>query len=250
MNLSIKTIALASAIIASSTPAMSASVADIAFVIDQSGSMNGEFSWLSSSIDTISQGISDAGITARYAVAGYERDFGANGYYADTNVYQDFTSDISVITGATSNVTTYGGSEYSYNAAVDATTGFSWSDSAASVIILITDETSPQYGDTYSEVEVGNIMNSGDFLLNVIAQERDRSHWDEAAYSTDSYLGFFDINNLRDNASDFTAQFTAAKITEIINAPAPTPVPVPAAVWLFVSGLLGLVGFQRRKASI
>jgi hypothetical protein len=30
-------------------------------------------------------------------------------------------------------------------------------------------------------------------------------------------------------------------------APAPAPVPVPAAVWLFGSGLLGLVGVARRK---
>ncbi len=27
-------------------------------------------------------------------------------------------------------------------------------------------------------------------------------------------------------------------------------VPVPAAVWLFVSGLVGLVGFARRKAHV
>ena len=29
----------------------------------------------------------------------------------------------------------------------------------------------------------------------------------------------------------------------------PTAVPVPAAVWLFCSGLLGLVGVARRKAA-
>ena len=32
--------------------------------------------------------------------------------------------------------------------------------------------------------------------------------------------------------------------------PAPNPVPVPAAVWLFGTALIGLVGFGKRKASI
>jgi hypothetical protein len=31
---------------------------------------------------------------------------------------------------------------------------------------------------------------------------------------------------------------------------APSAVPVPAAVWMFGSGLLGLVGFSRRKAAV
>lgn len=34
----------------------------------------------------------------------------------------------------------------------------------------------------------------------------------------------------------------------IFAAATPTPVPMPAAVWLFGSGLLGLIGFARRKA--
>jgi hypothetical protein len=226
---------------------MSASFADIAFVIDQSGSMDGEFNWLSSAIGTIDHGVSDAGITARYAVAGYERDFGLDGNGADRNIYQDFTSDINDITNATTNVSTYGSQENSYNAAVGATTGFSWSEEAAKVVILITDEGSPQSGDNYSEVEVGEIMTDGDYLLNVIAQSRHEDAWDEAAYSTSGYLGFFDINFLRDDPDTFTTQFTQAKVEEIINTP--SPVPVPAAMWLFGTGLLGLVGFFRNKSA-
>lgn len=48
--------------------------------------------------------------------------------------------------------------------------------------------------------------------------------------------------------------FTAAAHVQGINADpdsgwiAPNPVPVPAAVWLFGSGLLGLIGVARRKA--
>jgi hypothetical protein len=241
VRLSLKSFA-ASMLILTSPQVMSATVADVAFVVDQSGSMEGEFSWLSSSIETINQGISDAGITARYAVAGYEREFSG-----DRNIYQNFTSDIGAITNATNNVETYGGQENSYNAAVSATTGFSWNESAAKVVILITDEISPQRGDDYSETEVGNIMTDGNFLLNVIAPDQYQDRWDEAAYSTPGYLGFFDLDLLRDDPEAFTAQFTQAKVQEIINTP--SPVPLPAAVWLFGAGLLGLIGFQRKKSS-
>ncbi|MEJ2622539.1 MAG: VWA domain-containing protein [Candidatus Thiodiazotropha sp.] len=244
MKLSLKSSA-AALLILSSSSGMCASVADIAFVIDQSGSMGSEFNWLSSSIETINQRVSDAGITARYAVAGYERDFGSNG--DDRNIYQDFSSDITDITNATTDVNTYGGNEYSYNAAVDGTTGFAWSDSAVRVMILITDERSPQSGDNYSESEVGDIMSDGDFLLNVIAPSRFQENWDDAAYSTDNYLGFFDLDLLRDDPETFTTRLTEAKIEEIINQP--SPVPLPAAFWLFATGLLGLFGFKRNSRS-
>jgi hypothetical protein len=246
MKLSLKSSA-AALLMLSSSSGMCASVADIAFVIDQSGSMGGEFNWLSSSIETINQGVTDADITARYAVAGYERDFGLNGYGDGRNIYQDFTSDINDITNATTDVSTYGSRENSYNAAVDGTTGFSWSDSAVRVMILITDEQSPQSGDNYSESEVGDIMSNGDFLLNVIAPSRYQEMWDDAAYSTDDYLGFFDLDLLRDDPETFTARFTEAKVEEI--ASQPSPVPLPAAFWLFATGLLGLIGFKRNNSS-
>jgi hypothetical protein len=247
MKLSLTPIA-AVTLIFTSTNVTSADVADIAFVIDQSASMSGEFSWLSSSISTISQGVSSAGITARFAVAGYEQDFGPNGNHADTNVYQDFTSDINEIINATTDAQTYGGLEYSYNAAAAATQGFSWDDSVAKVMILITDEDAPQNGDIYTETEVGNIMADGDFLLNVIAPDSNHDQWDEAAYSTADYLGVFDLDLLRVNADLFTAQFVEAKVDEIINTP--NPVPLPAAAWLFGSGVLGLLGFQRRRKKV
>ncbi len=234
--------AAAAILLLASTSASAATVADVAFVIDQSGSMDGEFAWLSNSISTISQSIADAGITARYAVSGYESAFGT----ADSrNIYSDFSSDINNVINATTGVSTYGYREYSYDAAVAATTGFSWNSAAAKVIILITDEGSPQSGEINTETGVGAIMSDGSFLLNVIARESDNASWDDAVYSTtDGYLGFFDLDYLRTDAAGFTQDFTDAKITEIINAPA---VPIPAAVWLFGSGLMGLIGFAKKQ---
>jgi hypothetical protein len=112
-------------------------------------------------------------------------------------------------------------------------------------MILVTDEDAPQSGDNYSETEVGNTMTDGDFLLNVIAPYSNRDQWDEAAYSTSDYLGVFDLDLLRNDAELFTAQFVEAKVDEIISTP--NPVTLPAAVWLFGSGALGLLGFQRSR---
>jgi hypothetical protein len=46
------------------------------------------------------------------------------------------------------------------------------------------------------------------------------------------------------DGTPYTEQFN---VTLLGTAPTPTVVPVPAAVWLFGSGLLGLVGIARRK---
>ncbi len=58
--------------------------------------------------------------------------------------------------------------------------------------------------------------------------------------SFDSMGGFFDGDD--DNSGTMGGTWTAFSMT-------PAVVPVPAAAWLFGSGLLGLVGFARRKAA-
>ena len=46
------------------------------------------------------------------------------------------------------------------------------------------------------------------------------------------------------------AAFDGTPYTEVYNiAVTPSAIPVPAAVWLFGSGLLGLVGVARRRKS-
>ena len=231
---------VAAGMLLSSTPLFAAKAADIAFVIDQTGSMGSVWSWVSNSITAISQGMVDAGITARYAVGGYESDFGLDD---SRNVYQDFTSDITDITNITSGVSLYGSRENSYDAAVDATTGFSWDNSVAKVIILIQDERVPQ-SDVNTEASVDATMNSGSFLLNVVTYQSNYSAWDEAVFRTSTYTGLFDLSLLQSDPDAFTTALIGAKVQEIINHPT---VPVPAAVWLFGSGLVGLIGFGRRK---
>jgi len=49
--------------------------------------------------------------------------------------------------------------------------------------------------------------------------------------------------------SNFRAYSTLAAVTPPTTTPGTSPVPVPGAVWLFGSGLAGLIGMRKRKAA-
>lgn len=233
--------------------AMAASFADIAFVIDQSGSMRGEFSWLGNSINGINNTIvGDPNITGvNYGVAGYE--YNAGSAYSG-NAWQDVTSDIDAVVAEVNSVSTYGGTERGYHAADWAADNFSWTGgNYAKVMVLITDERNDyranySYAGLTGEAALAQKMADESILLNVITFQGYYQYWDDAAFvnPANNFAGLFDLNYLRNDAAGFTADFTAAKLAEIIVVDPPNVVPEPSTFVLLGGGLVGLA-FARRK---
>lgn len=237
------------------TPVMAASFADIAFVVDQSGSMSNEFAWLGSSIAGIDNAITaDANISdVNYGVAGYEHYAGNDPLAPSSSVWQDISNDVSAVTAAVTGTQLYGGTERGYHAADWAADNFSWTGgSYAKVMVLITDEpndyrASYAYDGLFGEAAIAKKMADESILLNVITFQSYFQYWDSVVFQNPStgFLGNFDLTFLKDDPTAFTADFTAAKLAEIIIVKPPV-VPEPATILLLGSGLIGLA-FARRK---
>jgi hypothetical protein len=267
-----RTISIVSAAVLGAAMSINASAVpvDIAFVVDQSGSMSAEFNWIPTvmtEIDTALGGYSQVTST-RYGVAGYER---LTGTQNARNAYNDLTSDISAVSGEVSSSSLYGAVEKGYDAANWARTGFSWDNNAVKIMILLTDEAAdqgsviPDVGQGSDEANLGKILDDENFLLNVVTGTRYYSQWDEAVFDQNTtYKGLFDINTLRTNATQFTNDFVNAKVAEIVSqipvtppapqdptTPAPPPpvstVSEPGTVFLFGLGLTGLGFFRSRQ---
>lgn len=239
---------------------------DIAFVVDQSLSMGGEFNWIPNVITAIDTALqSEAVVTStRYGLAGYMEGVGNEypgsviGSRVDDEyrelAYVDLTSTVGTVstaaTAAASDLRRY--TERGYHAADWSRTGFSWAADAVKVMILLTDEagdqgsTIPDAGQGSDEANLGKLLIDDGILLNVITGTSYYNNWDQAVYDqSSSYQGLFDLTYLRDNPAEFTAQFVDAKIGEI-KEQIDGEVPLPATLMLFGLGVAAM-GYRRRR---
>lgn len=165
----VSTMVLLSALV-SVMPASAASTADVVFVVDESGSMSGEHSWISTMVTQLDTSLVANGVTGnRYGLVGFGASGGGghaiNGHQHLVGGGQFGTAaDLSTAAGG---LVTTGGTEDGYSG-INTALGYGFRAGAAVNIILITDEDRDirEAGLTYATTL--SSLNTKSALLNVV----------------------------------------------------------------------------------
>lgn len=218
--------------------------ADIAFVIDSSGSMGGEFNFLGDAIGDFLSDLESSPLigTARAALVEYN---------SHASLVQGLTSDPQALKAAFNTVSASGGTENAFSAIDAAITDLGINYGNANTVkstILITDEDAddvPGYSNSFntgsSTGDLLALLNANGFLNNIIY---DFGAGDQEFRPVAVPNGsFFNINDFRSNRQQFFQNFTAAKIGEIEDR---ATVPAPGTIALLGAGFLGIWIVRRR----
>ncbi|MGG7568244.1 VPLPA-CTERM sorting domain-containing protein [Rhodovulum sp. DZ06] len=271
---------LAGALAASlgAAPAMAANFdVDIMFVIDQSGSMDGEFTDLSANISTFINGLTaDASINTVHAgLVTYEEaslglgvDCGAGDPCLELD--QAITGSVPTLAAALSTAAgeTFGGTEDALAAVASVLPGgvlfgsAGWRNNTVKTVVLITDEDADDafsftYGGLTGYAALGQQLDDAGYLNNIITSTGLFATYEPASRPISDPAGdfdaLFDLAAFNADPSGFLTQFAAAKLVELQDGPVTggsSDVPLPAAAWMLLAGMGGLGAVRaRRKAS-
>jgi len=259
---------------------------NVVFLVDESGSMGGEQTFLQSVVTDLDSALMAAGVTDRsYGVLGFGGPNSGNPRTFGTapvlqNAVETATNLASLITS--------GGTEDGYEAIAAALSAFNFDAGAAVNFILVTDEDRDDTStDTYSSI-LSSLTNRN-ILLNAILNASFEDGLGATALGIDdggdAYLadgsggfttstgavatgGFgttvadyvdlalatggaaWDLNQLRSGGSiaeSFTQSFLSIKVQEITTQPPSGQIPLPAGGWLLLTGLGGLAALRRKR---
>jgi hypothetical protein len=155
--------------------AHAASFADFIFVVDESGSMSGEHSWLGQSIGDLELALQGKGVGVgseenRYGLIGF------GGSYYGTNrslsVGGNLFGSASELSRATNSLVTNGSLEDGYSAIDYALNNYSFRDGAAVNFVLITDEDREIRSNSVNFNSILNGLQSKNALLNVVVNNK------------------------------------------------------------------------------
>lgn len=220
---------------------------DITFVIDRSGSMGGEFSFLGGAIGGFLNDLQgDSRIDSAQAAL--------VSYLGSARLESGLTSDATALQSAFAGVPASGGTEnalIAVDAAIpggNANLGIAYRPGTVRSIVLITDEDADDensYSNSFGTgpTALGALLDQQGFLNNVIF---DQGGFDNPETSFNPIArptgATFDITDFRDDRPGFFAEFTRVKIGEIVNQ-----VPEPGVLGLMGVALLGMGATRRRR---
>lgn len=280
----------AAAIVVSSAFAVSAATvnttSNVVFIVDESGSMSGEHSFLEDVITSLDLALAAEGVTNRsYGVVGFGGNFSNPG---SPRMLGSGLTDATTTKANLGGLVINGGTEDGYSGIDFAISSFNYTPGAAINYVLVTDEDRDNTNNALSYGSVLASLTSRNILLNAVVDGRFRSADnttalglnDGEAYVADGSGGFttssggsvvggagttvsdyvnlalatggaaWDLNQLRAgglSAQSFTSAFIDIKVDEITTQPpSPSPIPVPAAFPLLLGGL-GLMGVVSRR---
>ncbi|MBL9032866.1 MAG: PEP-CTERM sorting domain-containing protein [Phycisphaerae bacterium] len=155
---------LAAAMVAAS--AQAASIADIVFVVDESGSMAGEHAWIASMIASLDAGLAAKGVQAQYGLVGFGGG-GAGNAGRQINVGGGQFGTAAQFAAAAGSLVTTGATEDGY-AGVNFALGYTFRPGAAQNFILITDEDRDVVNGAVTFASLSAALNARNALLNVV----------------------------------------------------------------------------------
>lgn len=167
-------VALAMIFAMSPTTARAATMADVIFVVDESGSMAGEHAWLGSMVTSLEAGLIGAGVTSnQYALVGFGSIVhapigttqGAHGHTVGIGNWGT-AANLSTATGG---LVTSGGFEDGWSAISYAFSNYPFRSGAAVNIVLVTDEDRDvTSGSTLSYAGMMALLNNNNAILNSV----------------------------------------------------------------------------------
>lgn len=279
----------AAAIVVSSAFAVSAATVNttshVVFIVDESGSMSGEHSFLQDVITNLDSALLAEGVINRsYGVVGFGASFTNPG---SPRMLGTGLTDATTAKANLGGLVLNGATEDGYSGIDFAISSFSYTPGAAINYVLVTDEDRDNTNNSLSYGSVLASLTSRNILLNAVVNAQYRVGTtpalglnDGEAYVADGAGGFttstggsvvngagttvsdyvnlalatggaaWDLNQLRaggQSALSFTNAFIDIKVDEITTQPpSPSPIPVPAAFPLLLGGL-GLMGVVSRR---
>lgn len=270
------TVAACLVAVGTSTAAMAAPVdVDLAFVIDQSGSMGNEFATLASDIGVLFNGLlASSDVTSVSAgLVTYDRARSGAGT-PNLVLQQSLDSDPAALSASFAAVGTRGSTEDALTAVDSVLPGgayfeaFGWRNDTVKSVILITDENaddaniySNAFGTGYAAL--GAKLDDVGYLNNIITLRGLFETYEPASKprgAVGDFQALFDINDFTGPGSDssvFLTNFATAKLDEITTVgtetggsnPNPGVVPLPATGFLLLAGMGGLAVARRRRAA-